>query len=109
MPASGHGRHSDGGAQRQAEDAGRQPYFANDPELIAERHAAQRLVARYNATEAGDAAGRMTVLRELFGAVGAGADIQPRFHFNRLNLPLAAPIGIGYGWNALRSETRPPQ
>lgn len=55
-------------------------YFANDPELTAERHHAQRLLARFNAIPSDDAAARIAVLRELFGAVGDGADIQPRFH-----------------------------
>ena len=55
-------------------------YFANDPELLGERRRAQRLLARYNATDADDQSGRMAVLRELFGGVGDGADIQPRFH-----------------------------
>src|SRR3954453_5933083 len=54
-------------------------YFANDPELLAERRAAQRLLARYNVTDADDQPGRMGLLRELFGAVGESADIQPRF------------------------------
>src|SRR5438067_3213576 len=55
-------------------------YFANDPELVAERRAAQRLLAQYNVTDADDQPGRMRLLRELFGAVGGGADIQQRFH-----------------------------
>jgi maltose O-acetyltransferase len=55
-------------------------YQASDPELVAARIAAQRLLARYNATEPDDAAGRLALLRRLFGAVGDGADIQPRFH-----------------------------
>jgi maltose O-acetyltransferase len=54
-------------------------YRASDRELVAERRQAQRLLARYNATAADDAAGRQTLLRELFGAIGGGADIQPRF------------------------------
>jgi len=54
-------------------------YFANDPELDGERRRAQRLLARYNATSADDAAARIELLRQLFGAVGDGADIQPRF------------------------------
>ena len=54
-------------------------YRATDPELIAERHRAQRLLARYNATNADDADGRRALLRELLGAIGDGADIQPRF------------------------------
>jgi len=54
-------------------------YLANDPELVGERRAAQRLLAEYNATGADDPAARMAVLRQLLGAVGDGADIQPRF------------------------------
>lgn len=55
-------------------------YRSMGPELTGERQAAQRLLARYNATEAGDAAGRIALLRQLFGAVDDGADVQPRFH-----------------------------
>src|SRR5271166_3833262 len=54
-------------------------YCATDPELVAERHRAQHLLARYNATGADDADGRRALLRELLGAIGNGADIQPRF------------------------------
>ena len=55
-------------------------YFANDPELLGERRAAQRLLARYNMTDPDDQPGRMGLLRQLFGAVGDGVDILPRFH-----------------------------
>jgi maltose O-acetyltransferase len=55
-------------------------YNSTGPELTGERQAAQRLLGRYNATGPDDAAGRMALLRELFGAVGDGADILPRFH-----------------------------
>lgn len=55
-------------------------YNSTGPELAGERHAAQRLLARYNATDPGDAAGRLELLRQLLGAVGEGVDIQPRFH-----------------------------
>jgi maltose O-acetyltransferase len=55
-------------------------YRSMGPELTAERHAAQRLLAEYNATDTGDAAGRLALLRRLLGAVGDGAGIQPRFH-----------------------------
>lgn len=54
-------------------------YFANDPELVGERHRAQRVLAQYNATDADDQSVRMVLLRDLFGAVGDGADIQARF------------------------------
>ena len=55
-------------------------YFANDPELDGERRAAQRLLAEYNGLGSDDPAARTALLRRLFGAVGDGADIQPRFH-----------------------------
>ena len=54
-------------------------YFANDPELAAERRRAQQVLAQYNATGPDDQATRPTLLRELFGALGDGADIQPPF------------------------------
>jgi maltose O-acetyltransferase len=55
-------------------------YFANDPELVGERRSAQRALAQYNATDPDDQPGRLALLRHLFGAVGDGADILPRFH-----------------------------
>ena len=54
-------------------------YDAADPELVASRRRAQRRLARYNATGPDDLEVRATLLRDLFGAVGDGADIQPRF------------------------------
>jgi maltose O-acetyltransferase len=54
-------------------------YYANDPELVEERRRAQRLLARYNATGVDETEERMNLLRQLFGAVGDNADIQPRF------------------------------
>jgi maltose O-acetyltransferase len=54
-------------------------YDAFDPELVAERRRAQSLLMRYNATGPDDVEPRGTLLRELLGAVGDGADIQPRF------------------------------
>jgi maltose O-acetyltransferase len=55
-------------------------YNSTGSELTGERQAAQRLLARYNATEPDDAAGRLALLRQLLGAVGDNPDIQPRFH-----------------------------
>jgi maltose O-acetyltransferase len=54
-------------------------YDATGPELTGERFAAQRLLARYNASEPDDAAGRLALLRQLLGAVGDSPDIQPAF------------------------------
>jgi maltose O-acetyltransferase len=55
-------------------------YNSTGPELTGERRAAQRLLALYNATDADDQAGRLKLLRQLFGAVGDNPDILPRFH-----------------------------
>jgi maltose O-acetyltransferase len=55
-------------------------YVSTGPELVGERRAAQRLLTRYNVTEPDDAAGRLALLRQLFGAVGDNPDILPRFH-----------------------------
>jgi maltose O-acetyltransferase len=54
-------------------------YNAADAELVVERRRAQILLARYNATGPDDPEARSTLLRELLGAGGDGADIQPRF------------------------------
>jgi maltose O-acetyltransferase len=54
-------------------------YYANDPELARERRRAAGLLAQYNTTSADEPAVRLALLRGLFGAVGDGADIQPRF------------------------------
>jgi maltose O-acetyltransferase len=55
-------------------------YNATGPELSGERQAAQRLLARYNATEPDDAAGRLALLQQLFAKVGENPDIQARFY-----------------------------
>jgi maltose O-acetyltransferase len=54
-------------------------YNSMGPALTGERQQAQRLLARYNASEPDDAAGRLVLLRQLLGAVGDNPDIQPAF------------------------------
>jgi maltose O-acetyltransferase len=54
-------------------------YRASDPELVAANLRAQELLARYNATAPADAAARDALLRELFGGVGDGSTVKPRF------------------------------
>jgi maltose O-acetyltransferase len=61
-------------------------YQAWDPELVAERAHARRLLARYNATLQEEEHERRTLLEELFGTVGEGAWIEP-------------PFRCDYGWN----------
>ena len=54
-------------------------YRASDPELVAARLRAQELLARYNASAPADSSERDALLRELFGAIGDGATVMPRF------------------------------
>jgi maltose O-acetyltransferase len=55
-------------------------YLATDPELVAMRLRARRLVQRYNASDPGAAMERHTLLEELLGGVGRDAVIEPPFH-----------------------------
>ena len=54
-------------------------YRASDPELVDAHLRAQDVLVRYNATAPRDASLRDTLLRELFGAVGDGTVVKPRF------------------------------
>ncbi|HEX6751263.1 MAG TPA: sugar O-acetyltransferase [Longimicrobium sp.] len=56
-----------------------EPYRATDPELVAERGRALRLVTRFNAVAGEDAAAGAAVLRELFGGLGEGCMVMPSF------------------------------
>jgi maltose O-acetyltransferase len=72
-------------------------YNATGAELMAERQAAQRLLARYNASEPDDGAGRLALLRQLFGAVGDNPDIQPAFRCDYgYNIRLGSRCFINY-------------
>jgi maltose O-acetyltransferase len=50
-------------------------YRDNDPELVAERRHAQALLDRFNTCPEDE---RQAVLKELFGAIGAGSWVMPR-------------------------------
>jgi maltose O-acetyltransferase len=54
-------------------------YRASDPELVEAHLRAQELLVRYNATAPRAAAERNVILRDLFGAVGEGTTVKPRF------------------------------
>jgi maltose O-acetyltransferase len=54
-------------------------YRADDPELVAARFAARKLVRRFNQSDDEDLAGRFALLTGLFGAVGEGSFIEPTF------------------------------
>jgi maltose O-acetyltransferase len=55
-------------------------YLASDPELVTARRNARRLTRLYNATTEDEEVQRSHLLRELFGAVGDGAVVEPPFH-----------------------------
>ena len=54
-------------------------YFAYDPELVAERLRARRLLHSYNATGPEATAERRALLLQLFGALGERFEIEPPF------------------------------
>jgi maltose O-acetyltransferase len=54
-------------------------YLPNDPELVADRDAAARWMARYDATLATDASALHALLRERFAEVGDNVWIRPPF------------------------------
>lgn len=54
-------------------------YWSEDPDLVARRVAARRLVRQYNQSADDDPAAREAILRQLFGSVGPGSFIEPTF------------------------------
>ena len=68
-----------------------EPYRADDPELVADRQACQRLLEAFNLSPAGDERSQH-VLHQLFGSLGQGTVILPR-----LQCDYGAQIAIGAG------------
>jgi maltose O-acetyltransferase len=66
-------------------------YEPGDAELVEARLRARRLLARYNATDAGDVRERRALLGELLGGCGDRAWIEP-------------PFFCDYGWNITIGE-----
>jgi maltose O-acetyltransferase len=58
--------------------AGR-PYRSADPDLVAARHAARRILARYQQTDPAAREERAEILKTLFGSLGANVEIEPPF------------------------------
>ncbi len=54
-------------------------YLANDPELTKMRDRAQQLLHRFNTAPPDAIQPQQAVLQELFGALGSGSEIRPRF------------------------------
>ena len=57
-----------------------EPYLASDPELVRMRARAQRLLHAFNGSGPDEAERRRTLLADLFGAVGAEAEVMPPFY-----------------------------
>jgi maltose O-acetyltransferase len=55
-------------------------YLATDPELVGMRLRARLLTQSYDATAPDEGERRLVILRELFGALGPGVEIEPPFH-----------------------------
>ena len=68
-----------------------EPYRADDPELVADRQACQRLLEAFNVSPAGDERSQH-VLHQLFGSLGQGSIILPR-----LQCDYGAQIAVGAG------------
>lgn len=68
-----------------------EPYRADDPELVADRQACQRLLEVFNVSPAGDERSQH-VLHQLFGSLGQGSVILPR-----LQCDYGAQIAVGAG------------
>ena len=72
-------------------------YSPGDPELVAARQKAQRLMAAYNATVYGDTE-RPDLLRQLVGSVGDGTAIRSPFYVDYgFNIHFGANVFMNYG------------
>jgi len=73
-------------------------YLASDPELVAARVRARRLWAELNRSDPEDGALRARVLRELLGAVGERAWIEPPFYCDYgSNIVLGDGVFVNFG------------
>jgi maltose O-acetyltransferase len=67
------------------------PYDAGDPDLVAERERAGKLLREYNATTKGEGDRRADLLADLFGSVGEDSHVEP-------------PLRCDYGYNVRVGE-----
>lgn len=73
-------------------------YLASDPELVAARIRARRLWGRFNASDPGDAHGRLEILGELLGRLGREAWIEPPFYCDYgAQITLGAGVFVNFG------------
>lgn len=73
-------------------------YRASDPELVALRARAQRLMRDYNATVYGESEARAPILDALLGAVGPGCAIRAPFYVDYgCHVTLGRDVFLNYG------------
>jgi maltose O-acetyltransferase len=73
-------------------------YLASDPELTTLRLRARRLTRLYNATAEDETARRLELLGNLFGAIGARAEIEPDFRCDYgFNIRAGARLFMNFG------------
>ena len=73
-------------------------YLASDPELVTARIRARRLFTRFNVSDPEDVDGRIALLRELLGGVGAESWIEPPFHCDYgTQITLGAGVFVNFG------------
>lgn len=73
-------------------------YFGYDPELVAARLHARRLLKRYNDSDPGAADERLAMLRDLLGQVGESPDIEPPFQCDYgFNITLGDRVFMNFG------------
>ncbi len=75
-----------------------EPYLANDEALLAERMQCRLLCERFNATSFGETATRRTILGELLGGLGEGAEVMAPFECDYgYQISVGARTFINYG------------
>lgn len=73
-------------------------YLASDPELVEARRNARRLTRLYNATTEEEVERRGAILRELLGAIGPRAEIEPPFRCDYgFNIRAGAGLYMNFG------------
>jgi maltose O-acetyltransferase len=75
-----------------------EPYFAEDPELLADRHACRRLTERLGAIGNADPSARTDVLVSLFGAIGQETEVLSPFQCDYgYQIRIGARTFLNYG------------
>jgi maltose O-acetyltransferase len=77
-------------------------YLADDPQLIQESRRAEGLAKEYNESSPLDPAGRLRILADLLGSLGAETEIRPPLYCDYgFNLHVGARTFVNYGLVAL--------